>query len=135
MSFTTDGAALVNRLNALHEPVVVDSLRFNSQQVSRWWLSPTAVTILVILGTVLRGCAWFNDRNLWIDESMLALNLVERGPARLLEPLDWNQGAPVGFLLASKAIISGLGITERSLRRVPLVGSCRGVLGVAGRRR
>jgi hypothetical protein len=84
---------------------------------------------LVLLGVGLRLTALLSDRCLWLDEAMLALNLVNRSPAQLLEPLDWNQGAPVGFLLAVKATISTLGTTEFALRLVPFVASCAGLVG------
>lgn len=124
MSSTTDRSTLVNRIAEGREPVVVTS----PSQSKRWWMSPAAMVALVILGTLLRGVAWSSDRNLWIDESMLALNLIERTPDRLLEPLDWNQGAPVGFLLASKATIAQLGASERALRLIPVLGSILGLV-------
>jgi hypothetical protein len=71
------------------------------------------------------------NRNLWIDEAMLALNLVERSPAGLLEPLGWNQGAPAGFLLLSKLAIEALGPTEFALRLVPFLGSVLGLIAFA----
>lgn len=94
-------------------------------------MSPAAIAVLMVLGGILRFAAWQSDRNLWNDESMLALNLVERSPARLLEPLDWNQGAPVGFLLASKAAIDVFGVSEKALRLVPFLGSLAGLVGFA----
>jgi hypothetical protein len=64
---------------------------------------------------------------LWIDEAMLGLNLVNRTPRQLLEPLDYNQGAPVGFLLAVKAAISVCGEAEWALRLVPFAASVLGL--------
>lgn len=119
-------SALVNRLDPLPQVVTVPE---PLPRPSR--LLPAAMIALVLVGCGLRVAAWMGSRNLWIDESMLALNLVERSPAGLLEPLDWNQGAPVGFLLAVKAVITELGTSERTLRLVPLVGSCLGVFGFA----
>jgi hypothetical protein len=86
---------------------------------------------LVLLGVALRAAVFAADRDLWIDESMLALNLLERSPAQLLEPLDRNQGAPVGFLLLSKAAITQVGVSERSLRLVSFVGSVLGLIAFA----
>ena len=60
---------------------------------------------------------------------MLALNLVERTPRQLLEPLDWNQGAPAGFLLVAKAAIAVFGASEWALRLVPFIGSLLGLIG------
>ena len=129
MPVSADEPALVNRLDSLPSVAVVTAPH---RAVSRpWWMSPGAVVALVILGALLRGAVWLGDRNLWIDESMLALNLIERSPARLLEPLDWNQGSPVGFLFGSKAAISQLGSSERALRFVPMLGSLLGLVGFA----
>jgi hypothetical protein len=86
---------------------------------------------LVLLGTALRLVALLSDRCLWIDEAMLALNLVARGPAELLQPLDYNQGAPVGFLLLSKAALATFGASEWALRLVPFAASCAGLVGFA----
>lgn len=80
-----------------------------------------------MLGGGLRAAAFLSDRCLWIDEAMLALNLVERGPAQLLDKLDHNQGAPVGFLLAAKLSASAFGETEWALRLVPFVASLVGL--------
>ncbi|MBN9122393.1 MAG: glycosyltransferase family 39 protein [Planctomycetes bacterium] len=86
---------------------------------------------LALLGCGLRLVALFTDRCLWLDEAMLALNLVNRTPRQLLDPLDWNQGAPVGFLLAVKGTITALGASEWALRLVPFLASCAGVFGFA----
>ncbi len=93
---------------------------------------PVAVFVLVILlGGGLRLAALLTDRCLWIDEAMLALNLVSRTPRQLFDPLDWNQGAPVGFLLAVKAAISAFGVSEWALRLVPFAASLAGLVGFA----
>lgn len=89
------------------------------------------LTLIVLAGIAVRLAAWSGDRDLWTDESMLALNLVARSPAGLLQPLDWNQGAPVGFLLAMKATVTAFGVSERALRLVPLLGSFAGLAGFA----
>ncbi len=93
---------------------------------SRW-----AVALLLVLGIALDTHSLLQNRDLWIDEAMLALNLVGRPPARLLEPLDWNQGAPVGFLLAVKAAIGVFGTREWVFRLVPFLGSVLGLIGFA----
>jgi len=86
------------------------------------------VVAVVCFGIALRIAALCSDRCLWIDEAMLALNILERSPARLLEPLDRNQGAPIGFLLAVKAATELFGPQEWALRLVPCLGSIVGLL-------
>jgi len=87
-----------------------------------------AIFLIVLLGAGLRTAAFASDRSLWLDEAMLALNVVGRSPARLLEPLDRNQGAPVGFLLATKLGVECFGPTERALRLVPFLASLAGLV-------
>lgn len=130
MTPATDGHMhLANRLSPLAAPVVVVA---PESQSGRSWISARgAILLLAAMGIALRLVPLLADRCLWIDEAMLALNLVERSPAQLLGPLDWNQGAPAGFLLAAKAGIMLFGTAEWSLRLVPFLASVLGVLGFA----
>lgn len=131
MTPATDGPMHVsNRLMPLGEPVVVNSPPA-AAPAGGWLTSRTAVVALVLFGIALRLVPLAANRDLWIDEAMLALNLIERTPAQLLKPLDWNQGAPAGFLLAVKATISMMGESERALRLFPFVGSALGLIGFA----
>ncbi|QDU18759.1 glycosyltransferase family 39 protein [Urbifossiella limnaea] len=117
-----------NRLDPVRAPVVVTV----PAPVRRTnWTGPAAVAAVLLVGVGLRAAALGGGRDLWIDESMLALNLVERDAAGLLKPLDWNQGAPVGFLLAMKAVIAQLGASEWALRLLPFVASLLGLAGLA----
>ena len=130
MTPATDGSQLApNRLVPIVRPVVVTApVRLRTAG----WITVRSVTLaLVFLGIGLRFVTLIQNRNLWIDEAMLALNLVERSPRQLLEPLDWNQGAPIGFLLCVKAVIGAFGSSEWALRLVPFAGSVLGFLGFA----
>lgn len=130
MTPAMDGSKpLANRLVPLNPPIIVT--REGTSASNRWWTARTAMVALVSLGFVLRLVPLVSDRCLWIDEAMLALNLVERSPRDLLKPLDWNQGAPAGFLLLSKGAIIVLGQDEWALRFVPFVGSILGLVGFA----
>ena len=93
--------AVQKRLNALLKP---DSIG---------WL-------LVVLGIILRLRQYIADRSLWHDEANLALNLVNRTFGGLLQPLDYDQGAPIGFLYIEKAIINIMGNRDYILRLFPL---------------
>lgn len=86
---------------------------------------------IVLLGSGARLAAMFYERCLWLDEAMLALNLVERTPRQLFDPLDWNQGAPVGFLLAVKGAISAFGTSEWAFRLVPFAAALASLAGFA----
>ena len=58
---------------------------------------------------------------------MLALNVVDRDPAGFLEPLRFQQVAPLLFLLAEKGAVGLLGLSPMALRLVPLLA---GILAV-----
>lgn len=76
---------------------------------------------LVAAGVVARAVRFADNRALWYDEAMLALNLIERGFPELLRPLDYTQAAPPVFLLLEKLAVAGLGETEHALRLVPFL--------------
>ena len=77
--------------------------------------------IFLVLGISVRLIQYLNNRSLWADEATLALNIVERSYLELLQPLDYDQGAPVGFLLLTKFLVQWGGNNEYSLRFLPLL--------------
>ena len=77
-------------------------------------------SLVVALGIVLRLVQYFANRSFWVDEASLALNIVNRTFGALTLPLDYNQGAPIGFLFIEKFAILILGNNEYSLRLFPL---------------
>lgn len=80
-----------------------------------------AIMIVLFAGVVLRLRQYLTGRSLWLDEAMLALNIVNRGFADLFKPLEYDQGAPVGFLLVEKIFNLFLGRNEYALRLFPLI--------------
>jgi hypothetical protein len=90
------------------------------------WISPLPVTEKLVwgflaIGTLLRLRQFLFDRSLWLDESFLALNIIHRSPLGLLSPLDYHQGAPLGFLILEKLVTLSLGSSEMALRLLPFV--------------
>ncbi|MFZ2096372.1 MAG: hypothetical protein WAV05_07010, partial [Anaerolineales bacterium] len=76
---------------------------------------------LSLLGIILRLYFYIINRSLWLDEASLALNIVNRSFPDLLKPLDYYQGASLGFLFVQKIIGSLLGYKDYVLRFIPLI--------------
>lgn len=85
-----------------------------------WWL-------VIILGVFLRLRQYFVNRSFWVDEASLALNIVNRALGSLTLLLDYDQGAPIGFLFIQKFLILAFGNSEYVLRLFPLLS---GILAV-----
>jgi hypothetical protein len=83
-------------------------------------LNYLCLTIL-LFGIFVRLVQYFSNRSLWGDETYLALNIVNRSYLELLQPLDYSQAAPFGFLWVEKLAIQLLGNSEYSLRLFPLI--------------
>lgn len=89
---------------------------------ANWDRARTAVMwTLIVAGVVLRLAQFLPERSFWHDEAALACNLSQRSFAQLMEPLDYNQGAPLGFLFAQRAVYLTLGGSERALRLLPFL--------------
>jgi hypothetical protein len=86
-----------------------------------------ASVVLILLGLWARIYGYALNRSLWLDEAFLASSVIKRGFLALLEPLDYNQGAPIGFLWLTKLAVTVLGDTEYILRLAPFVA---GILSV-----
>jgi Dolichyl-phosphate-mannose-protein mannosyltransferase len=92
-----------------------------SRSSNLWW---TLLALLVMgIGAAMRLRFYLYNRSMYRDEAALALNIVRRSFKGLLEPLDNNQGAPVGFLFLERFVVRLLGNHEYSLRLVPLSAS------------
>jgi hypothetical protein len=76
---------------------------------------------LVAVGIVVRLIEFAARRSLWLDESMVALNVASRSFGGLLYPLDYSQNAPVLFLWADRLAVTLFGVSEWSLRAPALV--------------
>jgi 4-amino-4-deoxy-L-arabinose transferase-like glycosyltransferase len=64
--------------------------------------SPAAPWVVGAIAVVLRIARYAADRALWLDEAALALNITTRSYSHLFGHLDFDQGAPVGFLALEK---------------------------------
>jgi len=87
-------------------------------------LGPTALLIGIVGALVrIRFYYSFGATSLSRDEAALALNFVDAGFLDLLKPLRLGQAAPIGFLLAEKAVEEVFGSGELSLRLLSLATS------------
>ena len=91
----------------------------STNKPTRW--EALSITVLC-LGFFLRLRQYAFNRSLWLDEASLAANVVSRSVKALLStPLEWDQGAPLGFLLFAKCATWLVGTTDLALRSVPLI--------------
>ena len=67
-------------------------------------------------GALLRLWQYFGRGTLWLDEAAIARNVASRSPLALLQPLDYAQIAPRGFLLFERLAADALGTGDRALR-------------------
>ena len=79
---------------------------------------------LVLAGLILRFRQYLSGRSLWLDEAMLANNILSRSFAGLTQWLDYDQQAPIGFLWLQKIVTQIFGDSEYALRLVPLLAGC-----------
>jgi hypothetical protein len=96
-------------------------ITWRTQRASLFLDSRKLSWLVICLGIVFRLAQYQTNRSLWADEACLALNIVNRTFSELLQPLDYNQGAPIGFLIVEKLAIQTFGNNEYVLRMFPLV--------------
>lgn len=80
-----------------------------------------ALFLLLCLGCFARIFFFFTRGALWGDEAALAMNIAPRSFAQLLEPLEYFQVCPIGFLALSKCITLLFGDGEGALRALSLL--------------
>jgi dolichyl-phosphate-mannose-protein mannosyltransferase len=84
--------------------------------------------LIVAVGIVFRVVRYLHDRSLWLDESQLALNVMSRSYSHLFGALNFDQAAPVGFLMLEKLATSVFGDSERAFRLVPFLAGLASVV-------
>jgi predicted membrane-bound mannosyltransferase len=83
------------------------------------------------IGIAVRLRLFFAARSLWLDEAMLALNLLRRSSLGLFRPLDFEQSAPPLFLWLERAAVTIGGSSEMVLRTVPMLAGIATLLILA----
>ncbi|HEY9598539.1 MAG TPA: glycosyltransferase family 39 protein, partial [Cyanophyceae cyanobacterium] len=84
--------------------------------------------VIISFGILVRLVQYLSNRSLWNDEAALALNIVNKSYLELFKPLDYEQGAPIGFLLVEKLAVQVFGNNEYSLRLFPLLSGIAALL-------
>lgn len=84
--------------------------------------------VILSFGIVLRLLSYVHNRALWGDEIALARNIEERTYSGLLQPLSYDQAAPIGFLILEKLAVQAFGANEYALRLVPLLAGALSLL-------
>jgi hypothetical protein len=79
------------------------------------------VKIFLVLGITIPLAQFLYNRSIWIDEAMLALNIIHKGYFELLQPLDYLQVAPILFLEIEKFFSTIIPNSEYGLRLFPLL--------------
>jgi hypothetical protein len=83
----------------------------------------------VVLGVLARVRQWAGGRSLWLDEVLIADNLVHRGFGELAtEPLAHFQVAPLLWAELEHLSVALFGSGERALRLLPLLAGIATVL-------
>jgi hypothetical protein len=98
---------------------VLNILKLNFKKIDS--ILSAAAILFIILGVASRIYGYILNRSLWLDEAFLASSVVRRDYLGLLDPLDFNQGAPVGFLWITKILVYIFGSSEFVLRLLPLI--------------
>lgn len=91
-------------------------------------MQPNATYTFASAGIAALGCTFIlvqygYNRSLWLDESLLAINLIQKDYRALLLPLDNNQVAPILFLWIERFFVQFFGPGEMSLRAFPVLGA------------
>ena len=86
------------------------------------WLNRAGPLVLAV-GIGLRGVRLLESRPLWLDEVLIALNVLTRTPLQLLRPLDDKQLSPLGFLWGEWLVTRLGGFGERAFRFLPFVAA------------
>lgn len=77
--------------------------------------------LALIVALIMHSMVYLINRSFYGDEIALARNLIERDLNGLFAVLDYNQAAPLGFLLVSEIITTIFGFSEYAFRLFPFM--------------
>ncbi len=83
------------------------------------------VVLIIMAGITLRAAKYVPNWSMRGDELAVIFNLLSRSTFELVtKPLDYEQAAPFGFLLLTKALMVLLGQSEYVLRAISFLAGC-----------
>jgi hypothetical protein len=100
---------------------ILDIRQNRSEYIAIALVTQWSLWIILGIGVFIRLLEYLANRSLWFDEARIALNITNRSFAGLLQPLDYDQAAPIGFLFIERLAIEILGNSEYALRFWPLI--------------
>jgi hypothetical protein len=77
--------------------------------------------LTLILGSILRGSVWLQQRSIFLDEANLIRNYLEKPYTALFGHLDYQQYAPPLFSVVTKFCFQIFGVNELSAKLFPLL--------------
>jgi hypothetical protein len=86
------------------------------------------LVLFLIFGVGLRIFRYALGLPLWGDEGFLGVNILDRGFRGLLEPMEYIQVAPLGFLWAERGIYQLFGMSEYIMRLIPTLAGIAGLV-------
>ncbi len=90
--------------------------------IGRW------TTAALVFGITTRSWMFLRDPPVWHDEAAMLVNVLEKGFAQLLGPLEYAEAAPPLFSWAERAMARFVGTGPFALRLIPFLASIAALL-------
>ena len=84
--------------------------------------------LFLIFGVGLRVFRYALGMPLWGDEGFLGVNILDRSFRGLLQPMEYIQVAPLGFVWAERAMYQWFGMSEFIMRLIPTLAGTAGLV-------
>lgn len=100
---------------------IIQSAKKNvSMRIEKYDFEDVIIFFTICFGVFLACKQFVYNRDMWTDEVLLGVNIVNRNPLELLRPLDHFQVAPILFLQIEKLFSQLTSDTDMGLRIFPL---------------
>lgn len=86
------------------------------------------LVLFLVFGVGLRIFRYALGLPLWGDEGFLGVNILDRSFRGLMQPMEYIQVAPLGFLWAERAMYQWFGMSEYIVRLIPTVAGIVGMI-------